>query len=308
MTIARKIMARAKSIFAIAFTIVALSCRKPCGVRTECAGHAGCRATTPQQRRQGAGRQSETCCRNTAASCSTQKYGEVWVPTVTPQGWHPYPPCNWVNSKQYGWYYDDKTPWGQIVHHYGRWVSDAADGLDLDARFGVQPGLGCLAHVAGMGRLGADAARPGRAEDFGRRLQQCRLLDLRRNARSSRRAATAPSRPLSQVPVLLRQTTYVTDIRLVGGIIVIVLPSYVVGPIVIIDIDFGPWPTWFLSQMLIDWNFVWNNLVVRQRGRSELPAPCRVRSSAAPLPVNNPQPLPPPRRPSRWWRPPMIVR
>ena len=57
-----------------------------------------------------------------------QKYGEVWVPTVTPQGWHPYPPCNWVNSKQYGWYYDDKTPWGQIVHHYGRWVYDAQMG------------------------------------------------------------------------------------------------------------------------------------------------------------------------------------
>ena len=52
------------------------------------------------------------------------KYGEVWVPTVTPQGWHPYPPCNWVNTKKYGWYYDDKTAWGQIVHHYGRWVSD----------------------------------------------------------------------------------------------------------------------------------------------------------------------------------------
>ena len=53
------------------------------------------------------------------------KYGEVWIPTVTPQGWHPYPPCNWVNTRKYGWYYDDKTPWGAIVHHYGRWVSDA---------------------------------------------------------------------------------------------------------------------------------------------------------------------------------------
>src|SRR4051794_33645570 len=51
-----------------------------------------------------------------------QKYGEVWVPTVTPEGWHPYAPCNWVNTKQYGWYYDDKTAWGAIVHHYGRWV------------------------------------------------------------------------------------------------------------------------------------------------------------------------------------------
>ena len=49
-----------------------------------------------------------------------QTYGEVWVPSVTPQGWHPYPACHWVNSRQYGWYYDDKTPWGAIVHHYGR--------------------------------------------------------------------------------------------------------------------------------------------------------------------------------------------
>ena len=43
---------------------------------------------------------------------SHPKYGEVWTPTVTPPGWHPYAPCNWVNSKV-GWYYDDKTPWGR---------------------------------------------------------------------------------------------------------------------------------------------------------------------------------------------------
>ena len=29
-----------------------------------------------------------------------QKYGEVWVPSVTPPGWHPYPPCHWVYTKQ----------------------------------------------------------------------------------------------------------------------------------------------------------------------------------------------------------------
>ena len=51
------------------------------------------------------------------------KYGEVWTPTVTPQDWHPYAPCNWVNSKV-GWYYNDQTPWGAIVHHYGRWTHD----------------------------------------------------------------------------------------------------------------------------------------------------------------------------------------
>jgi hypothetical protein len=51
------------------------------------------------------------------------KYGEIWVPGVTPPGWHPYPACQWVYTKQ-GWYFNDKTPWGAIVHHYGRWSHD----------------------------------------------------------------------------------------------------------------------------------------------------------------------------------------
>ena len=57
------------------------------------------------------------------------RYGEVWVPTVTPEGWHPYAPCHWVKTKKFGWYYDDKTPWGQIVHHYGRWFYDQQIGI-----------------------------------------------------------------------------------------------------------------------------------------------------------------------------------
>jgi hypothetical protein len=52
-----------------------------------------------------------------------EKYDEIWVPTVTPQGWHPYPPCQWVYTKD-GWYFNDDTPWGSIVHHYGRWSHD----------------------------------------------------------------------------------------------------------------------------------------------------------------------------------------
>ena len=55
-------------------------------------------------------------------------FGEVWVPTVTPEGWHPYPPCQWVYAKDIGWYYNDDTPWGAIVHHYGRWSHDAKIG------------------------------------------------------------------------------------------------------------------------------------------------------------------------------------
>jgi hypothetical protein len=57
-----------------------------------------------------------------------EKYGEVWVPTVTPQGWHPYPACQWVYTKDVGWYFNDNTPWGSIVHHYGRWSHDEQTG------------------------------------------------------------------------------------------------------------------------------------------------------------------------------------
>ena len=63
-------------------------------------------------------------------------YGEVWVPTVTPEGWHPYPPCHWIYTEDAGWYFSDDTPWGAIVHHYGRWSHDAKIGwfwvLDTD--------------------------------------------------------------------------------------------------------------------------------------------------------------------------------
>jgi hypothetical protein len=51
------------------------------------------------------------------------KYGEIWVPGVTPAGWHPYQPCHWSYTKD-GWYFNDQTAWGQIVHHYGRWSHD----------------------------------------------------------------------------------------------------------------------------------------------------------------------------------------
>jgi hypothetical protein len=52
-----------------------------------------------------------------------EKYGAIWVPTVTPPGWHPYPACQWTYTKD-GWYFNDSTAWGSIVHHYGRWSHD----------------------------------------------------------------------------------------------------------------------------------------------------------------------------------------
>ena len=186
------------------------------------------------------------------------KYGEVWIPTVTPQGWHPYPPCNWVNTKKYGWFYDDKTAWGEIVHHYGRWVSDAQLGWIWTPGAEFSPAwvawrtspewVGWAPMLPDEDIKTVSTADSNNAANW-------IFVETQKFAQGCNAAA-----PPSQVPVLLTQTTYVTDIRLVYGITIIVLPCYVVGPWIDIDIWFGPWPNWFLAQTLIDWNFMWNNL------------------------------------------------
>jgi hypothetical protein len=289
MTIARKIMARAKSIFAIAFTIIALSLASPAAFAQNAQEAQATSATIPQQ-------QVQDDVRNVLTQYGRfvqhQKYGEVWVPTVTPQGWHPYPPCNWVNSKQYGWYYDDKTPWGQIVHHYGRWVYDAQMGWIWTPGSEFSPGWVVWRTspewVGWAPMLPDQDVQKISAADFNNAGYWI-FVETRKFAQGCNGAIA----PASQVPVLLKQTTYVTDIRLVGGIVVIVLPPYVIGPIVVIDINFGPWPSWFLSQVLINWNFVWNNLVVVNVVVNCAPKQIQ----PAPQPVNNPQPVPPPSRP-----------
>jgi len=190
-----------------------------------------------------------------------QKYGEVWVPTVTPQGWHPYPPCNWVNTKQYGWYYDDKTPWGQIVHHYGRWAYDAQMGWIWTPGSEFSPAWVVWRTspewVGWAPMLPDEDVQKIAAADFNNAGYWI-FVETAKFAQGCNGSIAPPS----QVPVLLKQTTYVTDIQLVGGIVVFVLPQYVVGPIIVININFGPWPSWFLAQVLIDWNFMWNNLAV----------------------------------------------
>ncbi len=70
-------------------------------------------------------------------------------------------------------------------------------------------------------------------------------------------AATAPP-PAASVKTLIRETAYVHDLKTVGGIAVIVLPSYVIGDLVDFDVAFDPWPIGFAGQILSDWNGVWN--------------------------------------------------
>ena len=94
----------------------------------------------------------------------------------------------------------------------------------------------------------------------------------------------------------------------------IVLPSYVVGPVVIIDINFGPWPIWFVQQILINWNFVWNNLVVVNVNVTFPCAPKQIKPAQLndgpkPQPINNPDPPPsrPPGKPEGGGNPPIIT-
>ena len=307
MTIVSKIMACAKSIFAIAFTIATLSLASPAAFAQNAQDTQETSAAAPQQQ----ATQVAPDVRNTLSQYGRfvqhQKYGEVWVPTVTPQGWHPYPPCNWVNSKQYGWYYDDKTPWGQIVHHYGRWAYDAQMGWIWTPGSEFSPGW--VVWRTSPEWVGWAPMMPDQdvqvipASSFNNAGYWI-FVETQKFAQGCNGTIAPPQ----QVPVLLKQTTYVTDIRYVGGIIVIVLPSYVVGPVVIIDINFGPWPIWFVQQILINWNFVWNNLVVVNVNVTFPCAPKQIQP--APQPINNPQPDPPPSRPQgkpEGGNPPIIV-
>jgi len=229
-----------------------------------------------------------------------QKYGEVWVPTATPQGWHPYPPCNWVNSRQYGWYYDDKTAWGAIVHHYGRWVHDPAMGWIWTPGSEFSPGW--VVWRTSPEWVGWAPMLPD--ED----VQTIPVGDFNNGGywtfvetAKFAQGCTGNVAPPAQIPVLLTETSYVTDMELVAGVTVFVLPQYVVGPLIDINIVFGPWPSWFLAQTLIDWNFIWNNLVVvnavvyhdcgpqmMKHAQTDAPKPPPVKETPTPAPIQPP--------------------
>jgi hypothetical protein len=287
MTIARNIPVRVKALFAA--TLLAFSVSSPA---------AFAQAPTPAVQQQNVA-QVQDEVRGVLSQYGRfvqhAKYGEVWVPTVTPQGWHPYPPCNWVNSRKYGWYYDDKTQWGQIVHHYGRWVSDPQMGWIWTPGAEFSPGWvvwRTSPEWVGWAPMLPDEDVKTVATTDVDNAAYWTFVETKKFAQGCNGAIQAPP---SQIPVLLTETTYVTDIRLVFGITVIVLPSYVVGPWIDIDIFFGPWPSWFLAQTMIDWNFMWNNVVVPNKVASQnCPKPG---GGPKPLPINNPSPpLPPPPR------------
>jgi hypothetical protein len=189
-----------------------------------------------------------------------QVYGEVWIPSITPQGWHPYPPCHWVKSQQYGWYYDDQTPWGAIVHHYGRWTNDPQVGWFWVPGSEFSPGWvlwrTSLPWVGWAPMPPDEQIQHATADQFNTADFWIFMETAKFDANCDAGAVVAGQRGLP----LVQQTIFVRDVNIVGGILVYVLPSYVVGPLIDINLNFDPWPPWFFGQIMIDWNWIWNNV------------------------------------------------
>lgn len=190
------------------------------------------------------------------------KYGEVWTPSETPQGWHPYPPCHWVNTGARGWYFDDKTPWGAIVHHYGRWAHEDRDGWMWVPGNEFSPGWVVWrtgGEWIGWAPMLPDAdIRTISAETF----DNGGFWIFMETAKFTAGCSDGAVAPAEQTPTLVRQTHYVTQISFVDGIAVVQLPPSIVGTVVDINIAIDPWPAWFFTQVVANWNWIWSTLTI----------------------------------------------
>lgn len=190
---------------------------------------------------------------------SHAKYGEVWKPTVTPRGWHPYPACDWVFTKDYGWYFNDKTPWGAIVHHYGRWIHEAETGWLWVPGTEFSPGWvvwRTSAEWVGWAPTPPDVElTPASLEAF----NDDKLWTFMDAKKFGATCEGGPS--IAQYGDIYRSTTYVTNIRFVNGIGVFVLPPAIIGPIVNINIGvFGPWSVGFIGSWVWNWTNIFNDV------------------------------------------------
>ena len=189
-------------------------------------------------------------------------YGEVWVPTVTPAGWHPYEPCHWFNTRQWGWYYDDRSPWGSIVHHYGRWKHDGQTGWMWIPGSEFSPGW--VMWRTNPDWIGWIPTPPDEdvqnlpPDDFNTSGGWI-FMDAKKFAQGCDGSVVSDPK---EVAGILSQTRFVTEFDVEQGIAIAVLPPYIVGPVYDVQLTVAPWPAWFFAQTLIDWNFIWNNFDV----------------------------------------------
>jgi hypothetical protein len=190
------------------------------------------------------------------------KYGEVWVATAVTPGWHPYPPCRWVDTKQYGWYYNDETPWGRIVHHYGRWSHDPQMGWVWIAGSEFSPawviwrtspqwiGWAPMMPEVDFQTIANQQATDNSAWIF----METEKFDAGCNGPHT-------IAPTASIPVILAQTHFVTNIEYVDGIAVYIWPPAFQGPIVDINLNFAPWSPAFFAQFVINNNWLWKHLI-----------------------------------------------
>ncbi|MGE3869028.1 MAG: DUF6600 domain-containing protein [Pseudorhodoplanes sp.] len=249
--------------------------------------------------------QHETTLASYGSFYEHAKYGKVWVPAATtvPQGWHPYPACNWVYTK-YGWYFDDKTAWGEIVHHYGRWAHEPKLGWIWVPGEEFSPGW--VMWRTSEQWIGWAPTPPDQdiktldADEFNtdkhwtfietKKFGNCKGGDV-----------------VAATPQLFSQTVFLKEFTVIDGIVVFVFPGWFVGPIVNININFGPWAPIVIVNVIQNWIFVWNNININ--------IACNVAPPPAPNQIINPiqstPPAPPPGRrtelpPSRPQDPPSI--
>jgi Family of unknown function (DUF6600) len=55
-------------------------------------------------------------------------YGYVWLPLAVQENWRPYTVGHWIDTDEYGWYWDSPEPFAWAVYHYGRWGFEPAYG------------------------------------------------------------------------------------------------------------------------------------------------------------------------------------
>ena len=188
------------------------------------------------------------------------RYGEVWKPSVTPESWHPYPACYWKFTKKFGWYFDDPTDWGQIVHHYGRWTNDAEHGWIWVPGAEFSPGWVVWRtseqYIGWAPQMPDQDIKQVSTEDFNKSGQWI-FMDASKFGKKCTEVL-----PVSQQPMLLQKTKYVTDVRYVGGIGVFVLPKIFTAPYVNIHVVHNPWHVWYFSQWVLNLNWFWTTIHV----------------------------------------------
>ena len=230
------------------------------------------------------------------------RYGEVWVPaeTTVPQGWHPYPPCYWVYDKTLGWHFDDRTDWGRIVHHYGRWTHEAGLGWIWVPGQEFSPGWvvwrSSEAWVGWAPLPPEQDIREISAQAFNTDKHWI-FMDARELGTRCADGTTIASAP--QHTAILQQTRLVTDVRFVGGIAVFVLPPSLTVNVVDINVGiFTPWTPCFFGSWFWNWNWLMNNTVINvnlpQPAMQQCPQPNNNRPNQPGLtPIkSNPPPAP----------------